>query len=562
MAEKTSMGETPSTAGKPSNLNHALDFLGRVIDGSFDPVLFNNVLGRYGEIVLHQQPDRPARADTSASSASPAHSSGPLIPPVDPRAQLSGPSTQSPAARWPSTPNPTDSHSSSPSNRSHSVADPSNDISDLEIQERKREEARTEFLRIWQPVVHERTNGRRTVDHLCEYHDLPPSLGTHSPDPYGELGALMAAVETWGSPQNKQILLSQLIAVSSVLMETDMPSLNIPQELRSFEQPMQVNLYNLWRAARLVDFWDQFKGIGKLVWRMSLFKEVRIFYGIRKLAAADGGDKTDLCRFYKAFNDSTSSASRLHHSLFSNSNAKKYRLSVKLPYFYYPYKTLTDHFHSDGIVAMIPADFSYDVFLSAKRREATVQILELLKPEFEDTDRLQGCSEYIDKLYEGNSLMKQDLEQLRQLLQSPSAVTEPSPSSGEPVDENPSAATKPFLSPDGTVYGRADGLAGGIDLLSPMPTNPSPPLGSRRLGAILPKPITTHSETAEINTPGSSAPGTSRSEGRLKPQTPSPFGSGPEKDDDPEEHPVSLISESDEDEDQDEHPRGKKRRLD
>ncbi|KAL8675482.1 MAG: hypothetical protein Q9168_000183 [Polycauliona sp. 1 TL-2023] len=88
---------------------------------------------------------------------------------------------------------------------------------------------------------------------------------------------------------------------SAVLNETDMmPSLMIPQELKCFAQPMQLNLYNLWRAARLVDLWDEFKGVCKLLWRIAVFREVRIYNGTLKLSAEEAGDKDHLCWIYKA----------------------------------------------------------------------------------------------------------------------------------------------------------------------------------------------------------------------------------------------------------------------
>ena len=79
-----------------------------------------------------------------------------------------------------------------------------------------------------------------------------------------------------------------------------MPSLMIPQELKCFAQAMQLNLYNLWRAARLVDLWDEFKGLCKLLWRIAVFQEVRIYNETPKFSAEEGGDKDHLCWIYKA----------------------------------------------------------------------------------------------------------------------------------------------------------------------------------------------------------------------------------------------------------------------
>ena len=63
------------------------------------------------------------------------------------------------------------------------------------------------------------------------------------------------------------------------------------------------------------------------------------------------------------------------------------------------------------------SDKASNSLAAAKRHEAIIDILKLLKPEFKNTHRLQRYAKYIDKLYEGHPLIKEDLDQLQRHLQ-------------------------------------------------------------------------------------------------------------------------------------------------
>ncbi|KAL8996162.1 MAG: hypothetical protein Q9169_004271 [Polycauliona sp. 2 TL-2023] len=274
--------------------------------------------------------------------------------------------------------------------------------------------AREHFLQKWEPLAYEQTKVHGAVARLCMHDDLPPrptSRYKAESAGYCALDNLMTAIDTWGRPQVEEHLLSVLGAVPSS-HQKQRPSLTLPVELETFDQSSRACLYNLWRAARLADFWDRYQSKYKVVWRMAIFKEVRLFHeAVATLTKSSRAKiaKAQVYEMYDIFNASESNACRLKHKC-SNT-------VVPHGSYAYLYRALYHTFHSDGIVAMIPDNFAASFYCSTKRIDVIVEALKLLKPRFQDVGYLEICSRYIDKVYEGHALTGQDLDRLGHHLQ-------------------------------------------------------------------------------------------------------------------------------------------------
>ncbi|KAL8649645.1 MAG: hypothetical protein Q9226_005491 [Calogaya cf. arnoldii] len=272
-----------------------------------------------------------------------------------------------------------------------------------EEEEIARQAAQRRFFEKWEPLVNQRTNGRGTLQKMCKYEKFPDASDyktrwvTYTQSPYGELDALMAFVESFGTLQIRKNLVSELKALSS----SNEP-LVFPPELDESEPSSLKSLKHLWKAARLRDFWHQYKHMYKTIYRIALYKEVRVFNETAEMNSRKPSVKHQLQKMYDSFRASSVEHSRLEHSF------------DRWGYYSVFYSALDNQFHSDGIAAMVPHDYPVYVFQSKARIEAIIDALSLLKPGFENNPQLQVYAQYIDKVYEGGSLTEQELLELEQ----------------------------------------------------------------------------------------------------------------------------------------------------
>ncbi|KAL8996161.1 MAG: hypothetical protein Q9169_004270 [Polycauliona sp. 2 TL-2023] len=408
-------------------------------------------------------------------------------------------------------------------------------------QERVRRMAMQKFMDKWKPLVLERTNGHGDIERLCKYEDLSPkSKATTTSTPWFELGVLLASLETWGSGSVKLELFRELRRISLYDRRTR-PILQFPPELERFEQSVQQPLYRLWRAARLTDFRDEKKTVWKMVWRAAMFEEIRIYQEIVKLTPQNSSldlsrqpkdastIKAQIYMMYETFHGTPSAASQLLHGM-QDRQCPPHATYIRF------YPALNKYYGGKGILAMMPPDWSTTHFRNSTRVDAIMEGLELLKPEFRDFNRLETHAAFIDKVYQGDRLTEEGRRRLHDSLQleRPRPAAEHNKPSGnlqDPItrilrslDNNTASITAPtspgvvpsssgghtipeedprvLQSEETSVEEetpaldqpllRADGIAGGIDLLSPMPTLQRLSEGPR-LMQFLPAPTNTPS---------------------------------------------------------------------
>ncbi|KAL8833647.1 MAG: hypothetical protein Q9176_007884 [Flavoplaca citrina] len=171
---------------------------------------------------------------------------------------------------------------------------------------------------------------------------------------------------------------------------------------------MRTKVIQLWRAARLRDFWEKLKKKSLVMWRTAIYKELRLFHetveaGLSASVYQLPGSpdpwriRSDLYKMYDGFSSHPSKAYQLRHK-FRGQHA------------YSPlYSAFTKQFDNGGIVAMMTRENFTRLYANNRRADAIMDALRLLKPEFYKTRQLEVFSTYIDKVYEGNQLTEADL---------------------------------------------------------------------------------------------------------------------------------------------------------
>ncbi|KAL8848105.1 MAG: hypothetical protein Q9221_006862 [Calogaya cf. arnoldii] len=196
-----------------------------------------------------------------------------------------------------------------------------------------------------------------------------------------------------------------------------------PPELDESKPPSLKNLNQLWKAARLTDFWHRYEHMYKTFYRIALYKEVPVFNETAEMNSRNPGVKHQLQKMYDSFRASPVEHLRLEHSF------------DRWGYYTGLYSALDNQFHSDGIAAMIPHDYPGYVFQGKARIEAIIDALSLLKPNFENNPRLPVYAQYIDKVYEEGSLMT------RVQMIEPRAALAPSDTPSHPPPQSPPAVS-------------------------------------------------------------------------------------------------------------------------
>ena len=273
-----------------------------------------------------------------------------------------------------------------------------------------------QFLERWHALAHQRTNDPDAIKVMFKYDTLPPTTYTLRQRPYFELGMIMDFVEGFGTFDVQQALVAEFRTIfhSGQLF---LPSLSTPSELEEYHPSMRTKVIQLWRAARLRDFWETLKKKSLVMWRTAIYKELRLFHETVEAGSSasvyqlPGSPdpwriRSDLYKMYDGFSSHPSKAYQLRHK-FRGQHA------------YLPlYSAFTKQFDNGGIVAMMTRENFPRLHANNRRADAIMDALRLLKPEFYKTRQLEVYSTYIDKLYEGNQLTQADLAFLEQYSQS------------------------------------------------------------------------------------------------------------------------------------------------
>ncbi|KAL8996160.1 MAG: hypothetical protein Q9169_004269 [Polycauliona sp. 2 TL-2023] len=189
--------------------------------------------------------------------------------------------------------------------------------------------AKQDFVKTWEPLINHRTKLTGVINSLFEYKSLqPPKNKTAIPVPYSQLQDLMEFVDSWASPNSRHQVIMELQEAPLINQDIERPCLEFPAELKSFEPHLQRDLYEVWKAARLADYWSHKKRKYKILRLTAVFKEIRAFqkvlptkYHVWSLDTSSfrvvlGRD--ELHRMYQTFRASTAKSSRICHQFGRN----------------------------------------------------------------------------------------------------------------------------------------------------------------------------------------------------------------------------------------------------
>ncbi|KAL8927104.1 MAG: hypothetical protein Q9172_001526 [Xanthocarpia lactea] len=278
--------------------------------------------------------------------------------------------------------------------------------------------AKEKFLAKWQEVIDRRPNAQIALERLCRFDMLTTGDGhpsRQSKTPYFELNRLMDYVYDFGSASVQQDLVSNL----RMLMESNAstaPAFTVPPPIDGLSPVVQAAFRRLWHAAQVTDFWARTKEANKPLWRISITKEVGLFYEIIEQVGKEQGSsdykhivtknvKAKMHHMYEIMCSDPSQASRLKQRFIKSLMHAK------------PYLALQHHYQSDGIIAMVPLDVPVYAFESKVRIEAMLETLELVKPDFDSTAPLRLYSECLNCIYEGGRLSAAQLNALGECCQ-------------------------------------------------------------------------------------------------------------------------------------------------
>ncbi|KAL8856134.1 MAG: hypothetical protein Q9178_007259 [Gyalolechia marmorata] len=278
--------------------------------------------------------------------------------------------------------------------------------------------AKEKFLVKWKEAIDKRPNAQIALERLCRFDILTTGDGhpsRQSNTPYFELNRLMDYVYAFGSPSVRQDLVSNL----RMLMESNAstaPAFTVPPPIDGLSPGVQAAFRRLWRASQITDFWARTKEANKPLWRISITKEVGLFYEIIEQVGKERGSseyksivtgniKAKMYRMYEIMCYDPSQASRLKQRFIKSLLHSK------------PYLALEHHYQSDGIIAMVPLDVPVYTFESKMRIEAMLETLDLVKPDFDSTAPLRLYSECLNCIYEGGRLSDAQLNALDECCQ-------------------------------------------------------------------------------------------------------------------------------------------------
>ncbi len=278
--------------------------------------------------------------------------------------------------------------------------------------------AKEEFLAKWQEVIDKRPNAHVALEHLCRFDMLTTGDGhpsRQSKMPYFELNRLMDYVYNFGSCSVQQDLVSNLRILMGSHASTA-PAFTMPPPIDGLSPAVQAAFRRLWHASQITDFWARTKEANKPLWRISITKEVGLFYEIIEQVSQEQGSseyksivtgnvKAKMYHMYGIMCSDPSQASRLKQRFIKSLLHSK------------PYLALQHHYQSDGIIAMVPLDVPVYMFESKMRIEAMLETLELLKPDFHSTAPLRLYSECLNCIYEGGRLSTAQLNALDECCQ-------------------------------------------------------------------------------------------------------------------------------------------------
>ncbi|KAI4275067.1 MAG: hypothetical protein LQ337_003478 [Flavoplaca oasis] len=318
---------------------------------------------------------------------------------------------------------------------------PSGQQPDQAVYDLRKSASWKQFLTRWHALAHRRTNDPDAIKVMFKYDNLPPNTYTFPQRPYFELDLVMDFVEGFGNFEVQQTLVAEFRTIFHSV-HLVLPSLSTPSELEDFQPSMRAQVIQLWRAARLRDFWEKFKKKSLVMWRTAVYKELRLFHETVEAglsaslfplptSADPSMIRSVLYKMYDDFSSHTSKASQLKH-----------KLTGQHPYSHL-YSAFTKQFDNDGIVAMMTRENVMRLHCNNTRCDAIIDALRLLKPEFYKTRQLEVYSSYIDKVYEGNQLTEADLAFLENYAHSDrSAMLEgdDSPQRSTTAKSGPSAA--------------------------------------------------------------------------------------------------------------------------
>ncbi|KAL9023386.1 MAG: hypothetical protein Q9180_008256, partial [Flavoplaca navasiana] len=222
-----------------------------------------------------------------------------------------------------------------------------------------------QFLKRWHALAHRRTNDPDAIKVMFKYDTLPPNPYTISQKPYFELDLIMDFVEGFGTFEVQQTLVAEFRTIFHSV-HLVLPSLSTPSELEEFHPSMRAKVIQLWRAARLRDFWEKFKKKSLVMWRTAVYKELRLFHetveaGLSALVyplptSADPSlIRGVLYKMYDDFSSHTSKASQLKH-----------KFKGTHPYLHL-YSAFTKQFDNDGIVAMMTRENNMKLYSNNTR---------------------------------------------------------------------------------------------------------------------------------------------------------------------------------------------------
>ncbi|KAL8883350.1 MAG: hypothetical protein Q9192_007226 [Flavoplaca navasiana] len=296
-----------------------------------------------------------------------------------------------------------------------------------------------QFFERWHALAHRRTNDPDAIKVMFKYDTLPPNPYTIPQKPYSELDSIMDFVEGFGTFEVQQTLVAEFRTIFHSVHLVP-PSLSTPSELEEFQPSMRAKVIQLWRAARLRDFWEKFKKKSLVMWRTAVYKELRLFHetveaGLSATVYDPWMIRSVLYKMYDDFSSHTSKASQLKH-----------KFNGRHPYLHL-YSAFTKQFDNDGIVAMMTRENNIKLHSNNTRCDAIIDGLRILKPEFYQTRQLEVYSTYIDKIYEGNQLTEADLAFLenyahsdRNAIRSAMLEGDDSPQQSTTAKSGPSAA--------------------------------------------------------------------------------------------------------------------------
>ncbi|KAL8670552.1 MAG: hypothetical protein Q9168_004915 [Polycauliona sp. 1 TL-2023] len=331
--------------------------------------------------------------------------------------------------------------------------------------------AKQTFIEKWEPVISQRTRIHGAITQLFTYEDLATTQScAPSTVPFAEIDVLMGLVEEWGSHGVKDYFILELQQIS-LLDQRRRPALVRPTELQEFETHMQEDLYELWKAARLADYWcSHGKNRYRVLRLLALFKEIHVYRKIMASQYEPWSLNSCTQRRRLAQGQVSKMYARFHASSDMSSQLLRYVPSRAVRH--WPYlgflSALDDQYQSEGIIAMVPHKFFRALFENTKRGVAIIKVLTLLKPEFQDPRQLRTCSEVLNKAYHGQILDDDDLDRVAQCYTTASAVQEPTEDSDRPTTKSPD----PHDSDSNAAPGSSDAVSGALDEHD-LPTDPA-----------------------------------------------------------------------------------------